>query len=50
MEILKIAIIGVVCAVIIVYLKSVNSDFVMPATICSGIIILLLTLSFVGDF
>ena len=50
MEIFKIAIIGVVCAVIIVYLKSVNSDFVMPATICSGIIILLLTLSYVGDF
>ena len=50
MEIFKVAITGVVCAVIIVYLKSINSDFVMPATICSGIIILILTLSFVGDF
>ena len=50
MEIFKVAIIGIVCAVIIVYLKSVNSDFAMPATICAGIIILLLTLSYVGDF
>lgn len=50
MEVFKIAITGVVCAVIIVYLKSINSDFVMPITICSGIIILLLTLSYVSDF
>lgn len=50
MEVFKIAITGIVCAVIIVYLKSVNSDFVMPLTICSGIIILILTLSYVSDF
>ena len=50
MEVFKIAITGIVCAVIIVYLKSVNSDFVMPLTICSGIIILILTLSYISDF
>lgn len=50
MEVFKVVIIGIVCTIIIVYLKNVNSDFVMPVTICSGILILILTLSYVSDF
>lgn len=50
MEVFKVVIIGVVCTIVIVYLKNVNSDFVMPVTICSGILILCLTLSYVNDF
>ena len=50
MEVFKVVIIGIVCTIIIVYLKNVNSDFVMPVTICSGILILILTFSYVSDF
>lgn len=50
MEVFKVVIIGIVCTIIIVYLKNVNSDFVMPVTICSGILILILTLSYISDF
>ncbi len=50
MEIYKIIAVGVISAIIIVYLKSVNSDFSMPLTVVAGIILLLMTVSYLEDF
>lgn len=50
MEIYKIVAVGVISAIIIVYLKSVNSDFSMPLTVVAGIILLLMTVSYLEDF
>ena len=50
MEIYKIIAVGVISAIIIVYLKSVNSDFSMPLTVVAGIILLLMTISYLEDF
>ena len=50
MELYKIIVLGVVCAIVIVYLKSVNSELTTVATVCSGILLLLLTVGYVKDF
>ncbi len=50
MGIYKIIAVGVISAFIIVYLKYINSELTMPVTVCSGIILLLTTASYVYDF
>lgn len=50
MEIIKILTIGIICAFIIVYLKSINSELAMPACVCAGILLLSLTISYLVDF
>lgn len=50
MEIFKIVAVGVISAILIVYLKSVNSDLVMPLTVCCGIVLLFFTIEYVHDF
>ncbi|MBR1867677.1 MAG: hypothetical protein IJ800_03755 [Clostridia bacterium] len=50
MGIYKIVAVGVVSALIIVYLKYINSELTMPVTICSGIILLLTTVSYSTEF
>lgn len=50
MDIYKIIVVGIICAIIIVYLKNVNSDFCIPVSVCSGILILIMTASYVTDF
>jgi len=50
MEIFKIVAVGVVSAVLIVYLKHLNSELTMPLTVCCGILILLMTVSYVEEF
>ena len=50
MGIYKIIAVGVISAFIIVYLKYINSELTMPVTVCSGIILLLTTESYVYDF
>lgn len=37
------------CAAIIIYLKSINSDLILPATICSGIIVLSFSIDYLGN-
>lgn len=46
---IRIVIIALICSVIIIYLKSVNSELALPATIGSGIIVLYLALGYVAD-
>lgn len=46
----KIVAVGVVCALVIVYLKGVNSELAVMATIASGVLILVFTVSYVSDF
>lgn len=50
MDIYKIIAVGIICAIIIVYLKSVNSEFCIPVSVCSGILLLIMTASYVSDF
>ncbi len=50
MEIYKIVAIGLICAFITVYLKGINSDLAMPASVCAGIILLSMTVSYISDF
>ncbi|MBQ7643085.1 MAG: hypothetical protein IJS67_04195, partial [Clostridia bacterium] len=50
MEIYKIVAVGIVSAIILVYLKSVNSELAMPAGIVAGIILLVMTASYVSEF
>ena len=50
MEIFKVLILGVILAIVIVYVKQINPDFAMPLTVCSGILLLILTISYVEDF
>ena len=50
MEIFKIVAVGVISAILIVYLKHLNSDLAMPLTVCCGIILLIMTVSYVEDF
>jgi len=47
--VLKIVGVALVCAILILYLRSVNNELALPATIGSGIIILYLALSYVAD-
>ena len=46
---LKIVGVALACAILILYLRSVNNELALPATIGSGIIILYLALSYVAD-
>lgn len=50
MELYKIIAVGLICSFVIVYLKSTDSNLTMPLTVCSGIILLSMTLGFVTDF
>ncbi|MBO4262288.1 MAG: hypothetical protein J5903_00700 [Clostridia bacterium] len=50
MEIYKVVAIGIVAAILIVYLKSVNSELAMPATVLAGIVLLIAALSYVAEF
>ncbi|MBQ9782283.1 MAG: hypothetical protein IJW26_03765 [Clostridia bacterium] len=50
MEIYKIIAVGIICAIIIVYLKSVNSEFCIPVSVCAGILLLTMTATYVTDF
>lgn len=46
---LKIVAVALVCAIIIIFLKNNNSELTIPATICSGILILYLGVSYVYE-
>jgi stage III sporulation protein AD len=50
MEIYKIVAFGLICAFTIVYLKSTDSNLAMPLTVCSGVILLTMTASYLADF
>ena len=50
MELYKIVAVGLICSFVIVYLKSTDSNLTMPLTVCSGIILLTMTLGYVTDF
>ena len=50
MEIFKILILGLICAIVIVYIKHASPEMAMPLTVCCGVVILLLTLSYVDGF
>ena len=50
MELVKIVVVGISCALIIIYLKNVNSELAAIATVASGVLVLLLTISYVTDF
>ena len=50
MEIFKIAAVGIVSAVLIVYLKSIGSELALPATVCAGIVVLYMTVTYVSAF
>lgn len=46
---LRIVAVALVCAIIIIFLKNNNSELTIPATICSGILILYLGVSYVYE-
>lgn len=46
---LQIVGISVICAVIVISLKSVKSELAVPALICSGIIILTFSIRYIAD-
>ncbi|MBR2384782.1 MAG: hypothetical protein IKA99_04125 [Clostridia bacterium] len=50
MEIYKIIAVGLICSFLIVYLKSTDSNLAMPLTVCSGIILLSMTVSYLIEF
>ena len=50
MELYKIVAVGLICSFVIVYLKSTDSNLTMTLTVCSGIILLTMTLGYVTDF
>ena len=50
MEIYKIAAIGIISVIIIVYLKSVNNELAVIVGVASGILILLLSVSYIKEF
>ena len=50
MDVYKIIAVGIICAIIIVYLKSVNSEFCIPVSVCSGILLLIMTANYVTSF
>ena len=50
MEVYKIVAVGLVCAVIVVWLKSVGSDYALLAAIASSVLLLTMTLSYVIRF
>ena len=50
MEIYKIAAIGIISVIIIVYLRSVNAELAVIVGVASGILILLLSVSYIKEF
>lgn len=50
MEIYKIAAIGIISVIIVVYLKSINSELAIVASVASGILILVLSFSYIKQF
>ena len=50
MEIYKIAAIGIISVILIVYLKSVNAELAVIVGVASGILILLLSVSYIKEF
>lgn len=50
MELLKIAAVGVTCALIVLYLKNSDSQLAGLATVASGVLLLVLTLGYISDF
>ena len=50
MEHYKIIAVGLICAFVIVYLKSIDSNLAMPLTVCSGVILLTMTAGYVSNF
>ena len=50
MEIYKIIAVGIISAILIVYLKSINSELTPLAIVGSGLILLVMTASYVSEF
>lgn len=50
MELMKIAAVGVVCALVVVYLKNADSQLAGLATVASGVLLLILTVGYAADF
>ena len=50
MEICKIVAIGIISVILIAYLKTVNSEIAVIAGVASGLLIIILSLSYVKDF
>ena len=41
--------VSIICAIIVVYLKNINSDLIIPALICSGVLILSFSIKYISD-
>lgn len=50
MELMKIAAVGVVCSLVVVYLKNSDSQLAGLATVASGVLLLILTVGYAADF
>lgn len=50
MEIYKIAAVGIISVILIVYLRSVNAELAVIVGVASGILILLLSVSYIKEF
>ena len=50
MELIKIAAVGVVCSLVVVYLKNSDSHLAGLATVASGVLLLILTVGYAADF
>ena len=50
MEHYKFIAVGLICAFLIVYLKSIDSNLAMPLTVCTGVILLTMTAGYLSDF
>ena len=50
MELIKIAAVGVVCSLVVVYLKNSDSQLEGLATVASGVLLLILTVGYAADF
>ena len=46
---IKIVTVAIICSIIILYLKSINTEFSLIATIVSGVILLYFILQYVGQ-
>lgn len=50
MELIKIAAVGIVCSLVVVYLKNSDSQLAGLATVASGVLLLILTVGYAADF
>lgn len=50
MEIYKILAVAIICAVLIVYIKSINPEIAMPLSVCAGVLLLIMTVSYLNNF